>query len=159
MCLTCHKFQTNTLRLIKKKLFQPCVDRIRDEMTEVAWKFREFSSSKHTKCCLDKYNLSVSAIFKRVIQLRTSYKNMKDNYEPSGYAPGYFQIKWHTQGLGFIKLQCFKNKMCSNHISKTCQVKAGLTKWHSATAPCEKKSSCFQTTLFSTLKIIGSSIH
>ena len=35
----------------------------------------------------------VSSIFKKVIQLRTSYKNMKDNYEPSGYAPGYFQIK------------------------------------------------------------------
>ena len=84
---------------------------------------------------------------------------MKDNYEPSGYAPGYFQMKWHTQCLGFIKLQCFKNKMCSNHISKTCQVKVGLTKWHSATAPCEKKSSCFQTTLFSTLKKIESSIH
>ena len=84
---------------------------------------------------------------------------MKDNYEPSGYAPEYFQIKWHTQGLGFIKLQCFKNKICSNHISKTCQVETGLTKWHSATAPCQKKSSCFQTTLFSTLKIIGSSIH
>ena len=26
-------------------------------MAEVAWKFREVSSSKHTKCCLDKYNL------------------------------------------------------------------------------------------------------
>ena len=39
------------------KLFQPCVDWIRDEMAEVAWKFREVSSSKHTKCCRDKYNL------------------------------------------------------------------------------------------------------
>ena len=26
-------------------------------MAEVAWKFREVSSSKHTKCCRDKYNL------------------------------------------------------------------------------------------------------
>ena len=26
-------------------------------MAEVTWKFREVSSSKHTKCCLDKYNL------------------------------------------------------------------------------------------------------
>ena len=121
-------------------------------MAEVAWKFREFSSSKHTKCCLDKYNLSVSAIFKRVIQLRTSYKNMKDNYEPSGYAPGYFQIKWHTQGLGFIKLQCFKNKMCSNHISKICKVTAGLTKWNSATAPCEKNPHVFKLRCLAHLK-------
>ena len=47
-------------------------------MAEVAWKFREFSSSKHTKCCLDKYNLifpllrfgALIILFKENISLR-----------------------------------------------------------------------------------------
>ena len=47
-------------------------------MAEVAWKFREVSSSKHTKCCLDKYNLifpllrfgALIILFKENISLR-----------------------------------------------------------------------------------------
>ena len=47
-------------------------------MAEVAWKFREFLSSKHTKCCLDKYNLilpllrfgALIILFKENISLR-----------------------------------------------------------------------------------------
>ena len=47
-------------------------------MAEVAWKFREVSSSKHTKCCLDRLNLifpllrfdALIILFKENISLR-----------------------------------------------------------------------------------------